>query len=171
MKNQTLEQRFAVCLCRAANIVAQYRAAAPEGFDVFNVDFTVVPANVLSSPKSGRQVGTAGVTLIDGQVLAKDTDGSIKLHDANGAAPLNVVEGIALHGTLLGQPIVYVKSDPNFTPGFSSTIGVAVISSATPGGMAPDADKASGWFVTELGRFVSTSQMKLSIAPVGVAIP
>jgi hypothetical protein len=134
-------------------------------------DYTVVPANVLASSKSTRETGVAGVALIAGQVLAQDTDGSMKLHDANGAAPLNVVKGVALHPTAIGQPIVFVKQDPNFTPGFAITAGATVIASATPGGMCPDADKASGWFVTELGHGISTTQIKLAIAPVGVAVP
>lgn len=134
-------------------------------------DFVVTPANVLSSPKATRETGTAGTTIVAGETLALDVDGTMKQHDANAAAPLNVCKGVALHGSLLGQPITYVKQDPGFNPGFASTVGIAVITSANPGKMAPDADKASGWFVTELGRFISTSQMKLAISPVGVAIP
>lgn len=134
-------------------------------------DFVVVPANVLASAKSSRTTGIAGAAIAAGDVLAKDTDNTMKEHDANGVAPLNVVAGIALHTSAVGQPITYVTADQAFTPGFALTVAQAVIASATPGKMCPDSDKASGWFVTELGRAISTTQMRLAISPVGVAIP
>jgi hypothetical protein len=134
-------------------------------------NYVVTPANVLASSKAARGTGIAGVTLIAGQSLAKDVDGSVKLFSANAAAPLNVFIGIALHGSLVGQPIIYVISDPNFTPGFAITIGATVIGGATPGSMAPDADKATGWFLTEVGHGISTTQINLQLIPVGVAIP
>lgn len=134
-------------------------------------DFTVVAANVIASSLATTEDGVAGATLTAGEVLAQDTDGGLKLADANAAAPLNVVKGIALHAAFTGQPMKFVKADPNFKPGFAVTVGIAVILSANPGKMAPDADKAAGWFVTELGRAVNTTDLRLFFVPVGVAIP
>jgi len=134
-------------------------------------DYVVTPASVLASNKANKSTGIAGVAITAGQVLAKDTDGTLKLHDANGTAPLNVVAGIALHGSLTGQPITYVKADAAFAPGFTIAVGQAVIASATPGGLCPDTDKASGWNLTEVGRGISGNKLKLAIDPLGETLP
>jgi hypothetical protein len=136
-------------------------------------DFVITPANVLASAQAQITTGTTGatVTITAGQSLAVQADGKMGLYKANGAAPLNVFAGIALHGSLAGQPIVYVKSDPSFQPGATFTaIGDAVLGSGnTSGGICPDADKATGWFVTELGRTTSLTLMKLQPVVTGVA--
>lgn len=132
-------------------------------------DYTVTPANVLASSKATKQTGVAGEAITAGQVVALASDGSIKLHDANGTPPLNTPLAIALHGALTGQPITYAKADPDFQPGFTLVAGDTVIASATPGGLCPDADKVAGWFVTQMGIASSTTKMKLQIVPSGVA--
>jgi len=134
-------------------------------------DYIVTPASVLASSRATKSTGVAGVAIIAGQVLAKDSDGTFKLHDANGTAPLNVVAGIALHASSTGQPISYCKADPAFVPGFTIAVGVPVVASATPGGMCPDTDKASGWNLTSLGRGISGNKLKLEIDPLGEVLP
>jgi hypothetical protein len=125
-------------------------------------DFTVTPANVIASAGAATSQGTTGtgVTITAGQTLARQNDGTIVLYDANGVAPLNTMVGVALHASLAGQPIVYARSDPTFTPGFTlPAIGDAVIGSQNPGMLCPDADKLAGWYVTEVGRAISTTQI------------
>jgi len=133
-------------------------------------DYTVTPANVLASPSASKNTSIAGTTITAGQALAMDITGQMQLYDANGADPLNNMRGIALHASLAGQPITYAVSDNNFKPGFGSLlIGDAIIGSQNPGMLCPDADKASGWFVTEVGRAIDATHIKLKIIPVGVA--
>lgn len=134
-------------------------------------DYSVTPANVIASTNARTKTGTADVTITAGQTVYKKVDGTIALYDANGSSPANVMAGIALHGSLAGQPITYVISDPAFQPGFALTVGETVIGSDTPGGLCPDADKAPTWYVTEVGHGISTTEMKMQIVPVGVAIP
>lgn len=133
-------------------------------------DYTVTPANVIASANARTTTGTAGATILAGQALAQDVDNSMKLFDANAATPLNVLKGIALHGSLAGQPITYVTSDTNFAPGFGSLVaGDCIIGSAvTPGNLCPDADKASGWYVTEVGRAIDATHIKMTIIATGV---
>src|SRR4051794_2677710 len=102
-------------------------------------DKVVTPANVLASSGANTRQGVtaAGVTITAGDNLAKKDDGTLALFDANGAAPYNKYEGTALHGSLAGQPIVYVRSDSAFQPGYSIAAGEEVIGSATPGKTAP----------------------------------
>jgi hypothetical protein len=136
-------------------------------------DFTVTPANVLASSNAKTKTAISGVSIIAGQTLYRDVNGLMKLFDANGVSPANQLAGIALHGSLTGQPISYVTEDPAFTPGITTglTVGTAVLGSATPGGLCPDADKVSTWFVTEIGRGISTTQIKMQMISVGIAIP
>ena len=135
-------------------------------------DYTVVPANVLASLQAQTSTGTtdAGVTITAGQLLAQNANGNMALYDANSAtAALTVLKGVALHGSAPGQPITYARSDPAFTPGFALTaVGDAVIGSQNPGMMCPDSDKATGWYVTEVGRAISLTQIKLNIVATGV---
>ena len=133
-------------------------------------DFAPTPANVAASAFALVQTGTAGSTITAGDSLALNA-GVVVQSDANGIGALSIVIGVALHAATIGQPIRYVTQDPSFTPGFTSTIGVTVIASANVGKMCPDADKTSSWFVTEIGHMISTTQMKLILIPVGVAIP
>ena len=133
-------------------------------------DYTVTAANVLASAGSSKATGVSGVNLTAGQLLAQDVDGTIKLADANGAAPFNVVVGIALHASLAGQPIAYVTFDPSFRPGITlAAIGDCVIASGNPGNMCPDSDKAAGWFVTEIGRAISTTLIRIQLLSGGIA--
>jgi hypothetical protein len=136
-------------------------------------DYSVTAANVLASANAQKKTGTAGATITAGQSLYIDTADSnkLKLYDANAASPANVMAGIALHASLAGQPITYVISDPAFTPGFAITAGATVIGSATPGGLCPDADKVTGWYVNEVGHGISTTQIKMAIVASGVAVP
>jgi hypothetical protein len=132
-------------------------------------DFTVTAANVLASTAASKTTGTAGATITAGDTLARDDDGTIKLHDANAATPLNSCKGVALHASLAGQPITYATRDPNFQPGYSGMVaGDAIICSANPGKSCPDTDKATGWWVTELGRAIDATHYKLAIVETGV---
>lgn len=132
-------------------------------------DYTVTPGNVLSSTGASKETRVAAVAILAGQVLARDATGKMILHDTNDVEPVNVAVGVALHGSLPGQPITYARSDPDFQPGFTLVTGDTVIASANPGGMCPESDKAAGWFITQMGIATSTSKMKLQIVASGVA--
>jgi hypothetical protein len=127
----------------------------------------IVPANVIASPSATKGTGVAGVTITAGQVLYKDAADSnkLKLSDANGAAALRVVDGIALHGASAGQPITYVTRDPLLVLGTTLVAGTSyMLASDTPGGIAPIADAAAGDYVTSLG--VAHSTTELNFQPV-----
>jgi hypothetical protein len=136
-------------------------------------DYSVTAANVLKSAsgKTKQGVIAAATTITAGESLYKLANGTIGLFDANGVAPANVLEGIALTGGGAGQPIVYAYDDPTFTPGFTVAAGATVIGSATPGGMCPDADKATGWTVNEVGHGIGSNQITLKIINTGAAVP
>ncbi len=126
---------------------------------------SVTPANVLASANATKQTGVAGATITAGQALYVDTaNGNVmKLLDADAVAPANVYAGIALHGSLTGQPITYVLSDPTFTPGATLVSGDTIWTSATAGGITKTAaDNSSGVKVTVIGSATSSTVMNLS---------
>lgn len=133
-------------------------------------DLVVIPANVLASANNtGFFRGTiaAGVNVAQGDTLAKDTAGAIILADANGSAQAKVFEGVALTAGAGGQPVDYVKEDPDFNPGATVTEGEYYILSATPGKIAPVIDKASGWASTLVGVGKAGNKLNLKAVPGG----
>jgi hypothetical protein len=145
-------------------------------------DYTVTPANVLASALALRlAVGlapsglygtklpvyyaqpTAGADIEAGQPVYQAADTFFYLADANGADPLYKVAGVTENRARAGQPLSIVYFDPAFQPGFTLAIGDTLILSATVGRICPDADKATGWFVSTLGVGISTTKMALNI--------
>jgi hypothetical protein len=135
-------------------------------------DYAPTAANVLKSANGKTKDSTAAVAIAAGDLLYKLVDGTVGLHDANGVAPANVAEGIALNSAPgVGQPVRYCYDDPLFAPGFSLTEGATVIGSGTAGKMAPDADKVTGWTLNEIGHGVGSNKLALKITNSGAVLP
>lgn len=136
-------------------------------------DYSPTATSVLKSAAGKTKTGViaAAVTIVQGDLLYKLANATIGKHDANGVAPANVVEGIALTAGGPGQPVVYCYEDPSFTPGFTLAEGDTVIGSATAGKMAPDDDKASGWTVNEVGHGIGSDKLDLNIINTGAEVP
>ena len=132
---------------------------------------SITPANVIPSANAQYTHGRFALSAITaGQPLYKTAAGLMAPADANGVAPLNVVEGIAANNAAAGQPVSYVTEDPALQIAASGlTIGDTLILGATPGDIAPDADCASGWFKTILGTVVSATAINLKLLRTGVA--
>lgn len=134
-------------------------------------DIAITAASVLPSANGQlTRSRLAGATITAGQAVAIDTDGTVKLFDANGAVPLNVCAGIAVNGASAGQPIDYCYEDlTGFALGGTVAAGAIVIGSATPGGIAPAADNTTGWFTTVLGIGCGSNKIILRLIASGVA--
>lgn len=132
---------------------------------------SIIPANVIPSANAQYTHGRFAFSAITaGQPLYKTAAGLMAPADANGAAPINVVEGIAANNAAAGQPVSYVTEDPALQIAASGlTIGDTLILGAAPGDIAPDADCASGWFKTILGTVVSATAINLKLLRTGVA--
>lgn len=111
----------------------------------------------------------AGAAITAGQAVYQGTDDLFYPADANGADPLYKVVGIAENSASANQPVSIVVEDPQFTPGCAMLAGDSIILSATPGGICPDADKASGWKVSHLMSAWSTTQAELKVVRTDVA--
>lgn len=138
---------------------------------VFAADYTVTTTSVVPSSAAVIRRKLAGATITTGKSLAVKADGTLDLYDANGAAPLNVFKGIALNSAVSGQPVIYVESDPEFTPGFTVAAGAIVIGSGTAGGLAPAADLVTGWYLTVVGLGIGSNKIDLNPQAAGVVTP
>ncbi len=134
-------------------------------------DLTITAANVISGSGATRVTGTAGASITAGQVVYKDSsDGKYKLADCDSAtAAVRSPAGIALHAASTGQPLTIQSAGP-ITIGATVTAGVAYYLSATPGGIAPVADLASGDYPVILGIATSASVIDIDIQEAGVAL-
>jgi len=135
-------------------------------------DISITPANVIASSAANVQRGVAGGTLTAGMPVYLDSaDGKYKAADANGTGDMTNVKGIALHGAAAGQPIAFATEDPDFAPGATVAAGAVLIVSATPGGIAPAADAATGMFTTVVGVGKGSNKIALKLVAAGVAAP
>jgi hypothetical protein len=125
----------------------------------YSADLSITASAVVPSSSAVIKYATAGATLTAGQLVyldTADTDtngiGKAKLSDANGAAALRVVDGIAISGASAGQPVAYCTYDPALVIAASGlTANQILLSSATAGGIAPSADLTTGWYLTVIG--------------------
>ena len=127
-------------------------------------NLTVTAANVIASSQAVTQTGVAGAAITAGQALYLDSvTNTLKLADADASQATSQCVGVALNGAQVGQPVVYVTQDPEFTPGATLVIGTIYLVSATAGAIMPAADLASGGFAAQIGTAWSTSKMALEI--------
>ena len=134
-------------------------------------DITQTAASVAAASAAPFQEGTAGATIVAGDVLYKDSSSSEQLKLAiNSAEASAEAVGVALNGGATGQPIRY-QTGGNINPGGTVTIGESYFVSPQAGKFAPDADVASGRWVTGLGVGVSSSLVALRISISGVQVP
>lgn len=134
-------------------------------------DITQTAANVAAASGTPFQDGIAGVTIVAGDVLYKDSTASNVLKLAiNSAEASAEAVGVALNGGATGQPIRY-QTGGNINPG--GTVVVAEIYNVSPqaGRFAPDADLLQNDWRTGLGIGVSTSLVALAISISGVQVP
>lgn len=123
------------------------------------VDLSITASAVVPSANAVKRTVTAGATIAAGQLVYLDTAdvdaagiGKAKLSDANGAAALRVVDGIAINSASAGQDVTIVTYDSALVIAASGlTANQILISSATAGGIAPSADLTTGWYLTVIG--------------------
>lgn len=91
--------------------------------------------------------------------------------DANASATLAAATGIAITpGVTDGYGIVAVGGSVILV-GTTMTVGETYLVSRTAGGIMPNADKATGDYVTRLGTAATTTQLNLSIQATGIQVP
>jgi hypothetical protein len=134
-------------------------------------DLSITVASVAAGASARKVTGAAGATITAGQVVYLDTaTNTYKLADCNsGTAAARSPAGIALHGSLSGQPLT-IQTSGSLTLGATMTAGVAYYLSGTAGGIRPVADNTTGDFPVVLGIATSTTVLKMGIQEAGVAL-
>ena len=132
-------------------------------------DVTVTAANVelVSGTTSS---GVSGETITAGEAVWVDTGDSnkIKLADADLSAAAATVSGVAIQGSTTGNLVVYALTGAVIDIGGTVVKGGVYVLSATAGGVAPEADLASGMYTSILGTASSTTNITLDIRNSGI---
>lgn len=134
-------------------------------------DISITAANVLPGSNARTENGTFGATVTQGQAVYLDaSDGKYKLADNdNATAAVRRPRGIVLNAGSNGQPGT-IQTSGDITIGGTLTPGTVYVLSSTPGGIAPQADLASGDDVVILGVATSTTALALDIQISGVTL-
>jgi len=134
-------------------------------------DITITATNVKRGPGAVIVHGILAATVTAGQVLYRLADGTFGLADANGASTLiKTPYGIALNGGAAGQPVAILTAGRIYIGG-TAVQGTVYVLSATPGGIAPAADLASGHTVSPLGVGYDADELSIAINRSGIAVP
>lgn len=142
-------------------------------------DYTISPSAVkyVSGP---LRFGLAASAINAGQAVWKNLSisneeaDSVRLADANTGTDANdMVNGVAMNSAAQGQTVGFLTDDGSGTSvfevtGAAFTPGDTIILSGNAGGLAPDADLASGWMKNYVGVFKTATQIKVSINNTGI---
>jgi hypothetical protein len=135
----------------------------------------ITVAQVLPDTSGDRYNGIAGATILAGQAVYLDAlTSTLKLADANVAlTPAAAAAiGIALHGSLAGQPLQVQRSgDVTVGLGAAPVEGAVYVVSATPGGISLVTSLTTGWYATLLGIGIGSGKIRLSVFASGQLVP
>jgi hypothetical protein len=132
-------------------------------------DLAITAASVVAGSNATRDIGTAGATITAGQAVYLDSATNKWLLSDNNGTGTRQVKGIALNGAALNQPLSVLKSG-DITIGATLTPGVAYYLSATPGGICPVADLATGMDPILIGMAKSTTVLTVEVLDSGVTL-
>lgn len=127
-------------------------------------DLTITAANVVPGARARIESYISGEAVAIGQsAYIKASDGRAYKADANASAEAagSVGRGIAVSTASAAGQQVDLQVSGVLAFGAILTNGEIYVASATAGGIAPEADLTTGWYVTLLGVATSTSNLEL----------
>jgi hypothetical protein len=132
-------------------------------------DIAVTATNVKKGSGAKVVIKYALEAITAGQSVYQSTTDATKVgkHDADGAAPLNTLYGVALNGASIDQPVV-VQYDGEINIGGTVAVGTVYLGSDTAGGIRPDADRNTGDTVSILGVGKTVTTIQLDIKNTGI---
>lgn len=136
-------------------------------------DLVITAASLLPGSDAVVQNGAAGEAVGQGKAVYFDsTLQQWLLADANHAtAAKRRPTGIALNATTAAAQKLAVQTGGTITIGAALTAGARYYCSATAGGIAPEADLATGMETSLIGIALSTTVLKLLFANTQAVIP
>lgn len=108
-----------------------------------------------------------GATVAVGQPIVKSGTTYV-LADANASSALAAAEGIAMTPGVANGYGVMATSGSILLVGTTMTVGETYLVSPTAGAIMPNADRATGDYVTKLGTAATTTQLDLAINATGI---
>jgi hypothetical protein len=111
-----------------------------------------------------------GATIGVGQAVVKSA-GKYVLADANASSALAASEGIAMTPGVTDGYGIIAMSGSVILVGTTMTVGETYLVSRTAGGIMPNADKATGDYITRLGVAATSTQLNLSVSSTGIQVP
>ena len=137
-------------------------------------DLSITAGDVLKITSTANIFdGISGGTITAGMACYVDSTDSdkVKPADADSSSLTASVKGVALNGASSGQP-VRVQLDGTIDIGATVTQGEIYVLSGNAGGIAPEADLATGDYVSIIGVGSDTAnQLELAISNSGKQIP
>ena len=135
-------------------------------------DLVVTANNVVPGTSSVRETLIAKEVVTAGQGVARDpSDGKIGLWDANSAnAWRKTPYGIAMNTAQVNQPVT-VHTKGKYNPGAAVTVGLGYWMSATPGGIAVQADVVTGMNSVFIGIATTTAEITVSFVDSLTPVP
>lgn len=135
-------------------------------------DLSITAANVaVSASARVNNTANAGETITAGMsVYLKAADGRWWKAQCDGViaeSGSGVLRGIALHGSLAGQPLAVMEAG-DIVIGATVTVGTEYYVSATAGGICPVADLASTNYLTIVGYAITTTVIRLLMTATGI---
>lgn len=132
-------------------------------------DLSITAGSVVAGANAVKEQGIAGAAITAGQVVYRDTSTrKYQLADNDSAtAAVRAPRGIALNGASDNQPL-QILTEGDVTIGAVLTPGDVYYLSATPGGLCPGADIASGDDYALIGIAKSASVLSVKINVPGV---
>jgi hypothetical protein len=111
-----------------------------------------------------------GATIAAGQPIVRSGTKYV-LADANASAALAAAEGIAMTPGVDNGFGVMAFGGNIILVGTTMTVADTYLVSPTAGGIMPNADRATGAYVTRLGVAASATQLNLSIEATAIQVP
>lgn len=132
-------------------------------------DLTGITA-VRPTANTRTQLVTYGDTVSVGHTVYLDADDNEwKRGDANSTSAIANITALAMTpGIDGGYGIVAIGGDVILVGVVGMVQGQSYVQSDTPGGIAPNSALTAGWFVSDVGRAASTTQLNLDFNPTGI---
>ena len=128
-------------------------------------DLTITAGSVIAGTGAQISDGYAASAITAGQLLYVNTSSLLAPAQANGATT-DEIAGVALNSAGTGQPVRFQHAG-RYTVGATVAVGVYVLSAAGAGGIAPEADLATGHYLSVWGSAVSTTVIEIKIHNTG----
>jgi len=132
-------------------------------------DLTITSIRVTDSTQ--YQLLPFGATIAAGEVVYIDTSDQLcKLADCDNTQAAALAKGVAITSGINGGYGLVATAGNLVLVGSTMVAGDSQVLSGTPGAIQQDVDFASGDWITQIGRAVSATEIKIDIKAFGIQV-